>query len=336
MKTVKVGIIGCGHLGRTHAECVGQLEGAYLSAYCDVFEENAIKLLEKFGGDYATSDVQRLLDDTSIDALYITTLHDSHAELSIQALNAGKHVLVEKPLSMSLEDCLRIGEAVTRSRKKLFTAFKMRYFDMLWKAKELIPEPLVVTMQMMDNRWPDNMWANDPVKGGGNVISQGCHSTDIMRYVAGSEPVEVYAAGGNYYQPTGVVDNLVAVYRFANGAAGNLVQGDCRCPEQTSKFFMQLFAKDKSITICDRLTTLTYQEDGEPTVVYKGSESGFLEENRAFLQCIREDTPPLINHVDGLYATLMILQAIASLQSGKPEPIQAVVEQALSGSTQAV
>ncbi|MFK7691567.1 Gfo/Idh/MocA family protein [Paenibacillus sp. HJGM_3] len=331
MKQVKVGIIGCGNLGRTHAECIQQLDGMTVAAYCDVFEENARKLLERFGGDYATSDVQRLMDDPSIDALYITTLHDTHAELSIRALEAGKHVLVEKPLAMSLEDCLRIGEAVGKSGKKLFTAFKMRYYDMLWKAKELIPEPLVVTMQMMDNRWADGMWANDPVKGGGNVLSQGCHSADILRYVTGAEPVEVYAAGGNYYQPSGVVDNLVAVYRFSNGAAGNLVQGDCRCPEQTSKFFMQLFAENKSITLNDRLTTLTYQEAGQETVVYKGSESGFLEENRAFLQCIQEDTPPMIDHVDGLYATLMILQAMESLKSGKPEPIQAVVNQALSG-----
>jgi len=74
------------------------------------------------------------------------------------------------------------------------------------------------------------MWANDPVKGGGNVISQGCHSCDILRFVAGAEPLEVYAAGGNYYQGTGVVDNLCAVFRFDNGAAGSWVQGDAACP----------------------------------------------------------------------------------------------------------
>lgn len=330
MANVRVGIIGCGNLGRTHAECIQQLEGVELAAYADVFEQNAQKLLEKFGGDYATSDVSKLVADPTLDAIYVTTLHDTHAEYCIRALEAGKHVLVEKPLAMNLEECLRIGAAVTKSGKKLFTAFKMRYFDMLWKAKELIPQPVMVTMQMMDGRWPDSMWANDPIMGGGNVISQGCHSTDILRFVAGGEPVEVYAAGGNYYQKSGVIDNLVAVYRFDNGTAGNLVQGDCNCPELTSKFFMQLFAEGKSITICDRLTTLTYQEAGQPTVVYKGSESGFLEENRAFIQCIQDDTPPLIDHVDGLYATLMILQAIESLKSGKPEPIKAVVEQALS------
>jgi predicted dehydrogenase len=329
MSPIQIGIIGCGNLGRTHADCIQQVNGAEIAAYCDVHEPNAQAMLKQYGGRYATGDVNLLFNDPALDAIYITTLHDTHAEYTIRALNAGKHVLVEKPLAMNMEDCLRIGEAVRASGRKLFVAYKMRYFDMLAKAKQLIPNPLMVTMQMLDNRWPDQMWANDPVKGGGNVISQGCHSADILRYVAGGNPIEVYAAGGNYYQATGVVDNLVAVFRFDNGVAGNLVQGDCGCPPLTSKFFMQLFAEGKSITISDRLTTLIYQETGKEEVVYKGTESGFLEENKAFIQCLNEDTPATIDHVDGLYATLMILQAIESLTSGKPEPIHSVVVQAL-------
>ncbi|RKN62873.1 Gfo/Idh/MocA family protein [Paenibacillus ginsengarvi] len=330
MKTIQVGIIGCGNLGKTHADCIAQIEGMEIRAYCDVFEQNAQKLLAQYGGDYATTDVDRFFSDPLIDAIYVTTQHDTHAEYSIRALEAGKHVLVEKPLAMTTEDCLRIGDAVVRSGKKLFTAFKMRYYELLWKAKELIPQPVMVTMQMVDNRWGDTIWANDPVKGGGNVLSQGCHSADILRFVAGGDPVEVYAAGSNYYQPSGVVDNMVAVFRFDNGAAGNLVQGDAGCPPLTSKFFMQLFAENKSITISDRLTTLTYKEAGKETQVFHGTESGFLEENKAFLRCLQEDTPAPIDHIDGLYATLMVLQAFESLRSGKPEPIKAVVEQAVS------
>ncbi|MDF2720376.1 MAG: oxidoreductase domain protein [Paenibacillus sp.] len=330
MSTIRVGIIGCGNLGRTHAKCVSELEGMKLTAYCDVFEQSAKAMLEQFGGDYATTDLDRFFNDPNLDVIYVTTQHDTHADFSIRAMEAGKHVLVEKPLAMTTEDCARIGETVVRTGKKLFTAFKMRYYDMLWKAKELIPNPVMVTMQMMDNRWSDTMWANDPIKGGGNVLSQGCHSADILRFVAGGEPVEVYAAGANYYQKTGVVDNMSAVFRFDNGTAGNLVQGDSGCPPLTSKFYMQLFAENKSITICDRLTTLTYKEAGKEAQVFTGTESGFMEENRAFLKCLQEDTPPPIDHIDGLYATLMILQAFESLKSGKPEPIKAIVERSTS------
>jgi predicted dehydrogenase len=196
---------------------------------------------------------------------------------------------------------------------------------MILKAKELIPAPLMVTMQMMDGRWGDDIWPNDPVKGGGNVLSQGCHSCDILRFVANSDPLEVFAVGGNYYTATGVVDNLCAVFRFESGAAGNWVQGDCDCPSFTSKFYMQLFAEGKSITLNNRLTTLTYHENGKDPEVFTGSETGLMEENRAFLQCLQTDTRPTIDHIDGLMATLMPMQAIASLKSGKPEPIAAVV-----------
>jgi predicted dehydrogenase len=330
MRTIKAGMIGCGNLGRTHAKCIAELEGMEISAYCDIYEPSAKAMLEQFGGDYATTDTERFFNDPNLDCIYITTQHDTHAEFAIRALEAGKHVLVEKPLAMTGEDCLRIGEAVQKSGKKLFTAFKMRYYELLWKAKELIPKPVMVTMQMMDNRWNSTMWANDPVKGGGNVLSQGVHSTDVLRFVAGGDPTEVYAAGGNYYQPTGVVDNMVAVYRFDNGTAGSLVQGDCACPPLTSKFFMQIFAEGQSITLSDRLTTLTYTEAGKPVQVFKGTETGFLEENKAFLKCIQEDTPAPIDHIDGLYATLMILQAFESLKSGRPEPIKSVVEQVVT------
>jgi len=330
MSTIRVGIIGCGGLGKLHATCIDQLEGMEVRAYCDVFEKSAQALLEQFGGAYATTDTDLFFHDPELDVIYVTTQHDTHTEYSIRALEAGKHVLVEKPLAMTVEDCVRIGEATVRTGKKLFTAFKMRYYELLLKAKELIPQPVVVTMQMMDNRWGSTIWGNDPVKGGGNVLSQGCHSADILRFVSGGEPVEVYAAGSNYYQPTGVIDNMVAVFRFDNGAAGSLVQGDSGCPPHTSKFFMQLFAENKSITITDRLTTMIYTETGKEPQVFKGTESGFLEENKAFLRCLQEDTPAPIDHVDGLYATLMVLQAFESLRSGKPEPIQSVVEKAVA------
>ncbi len=70
-----------------------------------------------------------------------------------------------------------------------------------------------------------------------------------MRFVAGSAPISVYAVGQNYYQKTGVIDNMAAVYRFANGVTGNLVQGDSYCSSLVSKFYLQVFAENKSATL---------------------------------------------------------------------------------------
>lgn len=319
--TLRAALIGCGGLGRVHAQMVQQLDGMTMVAFCDVMAAQAQKLAAEFGGEYATTDVARVFADPSIQVVYICTHHDTHADFCIRAARAGKHILVEKPLALKTEECIEIGRVVEATGVKLMTAFKMRYFDMIQQVKTLIPNPVMVTMQMMDNRWPDAMWANDPIKGGGNVLSQGVHSCDILRYVVGSDPVEVYAVGQNYYQQSAVIDNMAAVYRFANGTTGNLVQGDAHCPSHVSKFYMQVFAENRSATLSDRLTTLTYQEKGQEPVIYKGSETGFLEENRDFIKALQEDRPAPIDHRDGLLATLMILQGFRSIATHQPQPI---------------
>jgi len=319
------GLIGCGNIGKVFADAISELDGMDLVAFCSRTKAKADKYCETYRGEYSTTDVQVLFDDPTIDAVYITTWHDSHADLCIRAAHAGKHILVEKPLALTVEECQAIGRTVEESGVTLMVAFKMRYYDMILKARELIPNPVMVTMQMMDNRWPDDLWASHPVTGGGNVLSQGCHSCDILRFVANSDPIEVYAAGDNYYTSTGVVDNLCATFRFENGVAGSWVQGDANCPPLTSKFYMQMFAENKSLTLGDRLCTLTYSEAGEEPQVFTGTETGFVEENRAFIDCLINDTLPPIDHVDGLMATLMVLQAFNSLESGKPEPVASLI-----------
>jgi len=325
-ETLRAGLIGCGNLGRVHTEVLQELDGMDMVAFCDVDLERARAFQAQYGGQRATDDPDDLFRDETLDAVYICTWHDTHAELCIRAAEAGKHIMVEKPLALTVDECRAVGEAVARSGVKLMTAFKMRYFDMVLKAKALIPHPLLVTMQMMDNPWDPSGWASDPHKGGGNVLSQGCHSCDILRFVADSDPVEVYAVGDNYYTPTGVIDNLTATFRFANGTAGSWVQGDANCPPLTSKFFMQIFAQGESITLSDRLCTLTYHKYGQEPQVFRGAETGFVEENRAFVDSLLNDTPPAIDHVDGLMATLMVLQAFNSIRSGQPEPIAAIAQ----------
>lgn len=324
-KTLRGGLIGCGAIGKVFAEAIAGIEGLDLVAFCSRDEAKAEQFRAAYGGEYSASDAERLISDPSLDAIYITTWHDSHADLAIRSARAGKHVMIEKPLALSVAECQAIGRAVEETGIKLMVAFKMRYYELVCKAHELIPQPVVVTMQMMDNRWPDDFWASDPVKGGGNVLSQGVHSCDILRFMAGADPVAVYAAGGNYYTGTGVIDNLTATFRFANGVAGSWVQGDCRIAPLTSKFFLELFAENRSVTLSDRLCTLTYNKAGQDPQVFRGAESGFIEENRVFVDCLLSDRQPPINHVDGLMATLMVLQAFASLKSGQPEPVASLI-----------
>lgn len=324
-KTVNIGIIGCGGIGAEHAKALAQIDGHRIVAFCDLLESRAREYQATYGADYATADPGRIIADPAIDTVYVLTQHDSHADLCIRSAQAGKNVLVEKPLALTVDDCLRIGRAVQHSGITLMTAFKMRYYDLVQRTREMMPRPLMLTMQMMDNRWPGDMWANDPLKGGGNVLSQGCHSCDLLRFMAGSDPVEVYAAGGNYYQPTGIVDNLCATFKFANGVVASWVQGDCRQPTFVSKFFLQAFEMDRSISLSDRLTRMVVHSAAGGVVETRSTETGFVEENRAFIHALQNGLPAPIDHRDGLLATLMVLQAFASLRSGRPEPVASLL-----------
>jgi hypothetical protein len=89
---------------------------------------------------------------------------------------------------------------------------------------------------------------------------------------------------------------------------------------------MEVFAENRSITLSDRFCTLVYKEAGQETARFTGEETGFVEENRAFIKALQDDTPVPIDHVDGLMATLMMVQVGRSLKSGKPEPIAALLE----------
>ncbi len=145
-------LIGCGSIGSLHAQCVQQLDAIEMVAYCDVDAGRAQKTLDTYGGRYATADVDQILADDALQVVYICTQHDTHADFCIRAAQAGKHVLVEKPLALTVEACQAVGRAVADSGITLMTAFKMRYYDLVQKVHELIPQPSLVTMQMMDNR----------------------------------------------------------------------------------------------------------------------------------------------------------------------------------------
>lgn len=320
---ISVAIIGCGSIGEIHAECLQSVEGARLAAFCDAFEPRAQELCRKFQGVYATTDPARIFADDSIDAVYICTHHDTHSLLAIQSAQAGKHVMMEKPLALTLDECYQVGNEVEKSGISLMTGFKMRYYPSVAKVKQFIPKPLVTVAQMMDGHWPSDFWANDPVKGGGNVLSQGCHTMDLVYYLNESEPERIYAEGGNFtHEGVKIIDNIVATIRFANGMVASVAQGDSGQTPFVSKFSFQVMDGTRTAHLHDRMKTATLF-DGEKSTEHKDPEEyGFQEENRDFIRALQTKQKPPITHRDGLRATLLILKAFESIRTGLPQDVR--------------
>lgn len=318
MADIGLGLIGCGGLGRTHVDCVRRIPGARFVGFADVHAPAAEKLCADFMGDYATTDSNRVINDKNIQAIYICTRHDSHASLAIAAAQAGKHVLIEKPLALSMGDCQAVADEVKRAGTHLMPAFKLRYYPLIQKAHEFIPQPQLVMGQIMDNRWADTAWAQDPVQGGANVHSQGCHATDIIRYLAGSEPKRIWAAGGMLTHPGHpCIDHCVASIQFANGNVGSWINGDAAVGQYTSKFFFEIFGDGRSVQIFDRMKKATFH-DGEKTwTEERPEEEGFYLENCEFIAALKENRPPALTAHDGIQATKIVLAADQAIRTGQ-------------------
>lgn len=320
--SINIGIIGCGEMGQIHARCIKEIGTATIRGFCDADESKAQKLLSYSPDAYICSDPQKLLDDDSIRTVYICTYNDSHARLGIAAARAGKHVMMEKPVAMSLKECSELQDAVERSEIHFMTAFKLRFYPTVQKVREFIPSPLMCVAQMSDERWPDSFWGNDPVRGGGNVLSQGCHAADLMCYLLGSEPVKVYAAGGNYHHKgLDITDALTATVTFANGATANLVVGDIGITPHVSKLSFQLLDGARTAHLYDRLKQAFLWDGKREEHLVDLEEFGFLNENKEFFNVISGKAQPSATLRHGIRATVLLLRAIESAKTGQPQPV---------------
>ncbi len=326
-----LGVIGCGSMARSHMRNAVALENVRLHGFADAREEAAQGFLDEFGGAYATTDPHRVLRDDAVDAVLIATNHDTHVTFGLAAAEAGKHMLMEKPMSMTVPQCDALVEAVETADVRLMTGFKLRFAPLVQEAKRLAPEPFLLLGHMLCNRWDDALWAVDPVRGGGNILSQGCHTFDLVCYLAGAAPVEVFAVGGNYtHADKTYPDNMAGTIRFANGAAASVIQGDAADTSLVSKFFFEVFADGISVQLHDRLHTAAVSgpQAGDRTALHApGGQDpeGLHQELAEFAGCLQSGAPWRIgaDHHAGRRATLLAHAFFAAIETGKPQDVSA-------------
>jgi predicted dehydrogenase len=182
-------------------------------------------LAGKFGFQYACSDHRRILEDQSIGSVIITTRHDLHATLVVEALKAGKYVFVEKPLCLTEEELDEIQDLCETANAALMVGFNRRYSLHGRDMKEFFSrrrEPLVVNYRVNAGYLEDSHWTQDLETGGGRILGEVCHFVDFLQYVTGSAPIRVYAEAISPTCKYGADDNLTAMIRFHDGSIGTI------------------------------------------------------------------------------------------------------------------
>jgi predicted dehydrogenase len=319
-EVVRVGVIGCGGISHGHMSNMKLLPQFHLRATMDIVEDAAKSACKEFGADYYTTDLNRVLKDPEIDAVYICTHHNTHVPIGIKAANAGKHIFCEKPLALTIEECDQMVNTVKATGVKFMVGFHLRFAPLCKTAKEIVPKPVMTWGRMIQDRWPDDSWAQDPVEGGGNVLSVGCHTTDMVCWFNPSKPVEVHAEGGTMrHASKNVIDTMVSTIRFENGSVGVTIVADCG-PAGLPAIAYELLGEGEGVYVIPRLEFWHNGQKVDINTVGGGGKE-YIHENRAFAEYVLHGGPSPVSVEDGRMTTLLILKGFESVRTGKSQEI---------------
>lgn len=334
---IKVGIIGAGRIGRVHSESISKyVKGAEIKAISDIkVTEELQSWAASMGIPHVYDDYRKILQDPEIDAVLVCSSTNTHAPISIEAAQAGKHIFCEKPVDPNKDKIREVLDVVDKARVKFQVGFNRR-FDHNFKAiKDRvvagdIGKPHLIRVTSRD---PDAPPIEYVKVSGGMFFDMTIHDFDMIRYLSGSEVVEVYAAGGVLVNPeigkAGDIDTAVITLKLANGAIGVI--------DNSRK---AVYGYDQRAEVFGSKGAVQTSNDTNSTAVYS-CEAGviaekpkyfflerymqsFAEEIRCFIDSIVNDTPTAVNGNDGLQPVLIALAAQKSLEEGRPVKLSEV------------
>lgn len=273
---------------------------------------------KKFGFQYAASDEDEVIHDPKINTIAILTRHDSHAELVVKALKAGKHVFVEKPLALNSSQLSAISKQLKGNGQSLLTVgYNRRFAPLSEKLAEFYTnrtEPLHVHYRINAGPISLNHWTQDPEIGGGRIIGEACHFIDFITFLVGSSPVSVSAHalpdGGKYRE-----DNVSMTTTFPDGSIGvvdYLANGDKSFPKERVEVFC-----DGKISVLDDFVSLHTVADGKKQEEKGAQDKGWVNEWKAFVRSIRGGGDPPIPYEQLIGVTKATFAAVESIRSGE-------------------
>jgi len=327
---IRFGVIGAGRIGKLHAEnLASRIPGVEVASIADInlaaAQETAARLhITKFTPDY-----QEILADPSIEAVAICSSTDVHAQMVVEAAQAGKHIFCEKPIDHNLARIDAALEAVGKAGVKLQIGFNRRFDSNFRKVYQMIREgkigePHILRITSRDPAPPPV----DYIKvSGGLFLDMTIHDFDMARYLMCSEVNQVYAAAGVKVDPqigeAGDIDTAVVILQFESGAIGTI--------DNSRK---AVYGYDQRVEVFGSQGMVSVSNNTPDTHIYSNQEGvhsakplyffleryteSFLTEMREFVESIRQDAPTPVQGIDGRIPVLMGLAARKSYEENRP------------------
>lgn len=289
---IRVAVIGAGGFAKgMHLPNLVELKDDFvLRAVVSRTGHNAATTGKRFSAEYCTTDHQEVLKDPDIDAVIIATRHDTHAALALDALRAGKHVLLEKPMALDEAELRAIEtfyQEATGPKPVLLTGFNRRFSPYAQRIASLVQKrsnPMLINYRMNAGYIPLDHWVHGP-EGGGRNMGEACHIYDLFTFLTGSQVKSVQAMAlaptTDYYSST---DNFVATMGFEDGSVASLTYtalGNVEFPKET----MEVFVDGMVISLND-YRALTVTGGRQKPLETRASNKGQKEELQAFAAAI--------------------------------------------------
>lgn len=334
------GIVGAGNIGALHAQAIRHLEGARLVAVSDLIEERAKALAGPAGAAWYT-DYGEMLRDRNVDVVNICTASGLHGQMAVAAAQAGKHVIVEKPMEITVERADEIIDACRENGVKLAVIFQYRFGTGVQKAKEAVGAGRLGQLTLCDAyvKWYRTQeyydtggwrgtWAMD---GGGALMNQSIHTIDLLQWLAG--PVEsVYAYTATLAHRMETEDTAVVLVEFRDGALGVIEGATSTYPGQPSRVELSgdkgtIVLEDGIVTRWDladaspeeeeamlRLEVSTGTGASEPMGISYHKHQRQIED---FVAAVWKNRSPLVDGIEGRKAVAIIQAIYQSAETGQ-------------------
>ena len=337
---INVGVIGCGKIAQIrHIPEYEANSNVVLKGFHDIDEKRTKELAKEYNCQ-AYASYEELLADKEIDAVSVCVANNAHADITIAALKAGKHVLCEKPMATTIEDCEAMVVAAKESNRYLMIGQNQRLAKAHEKARELISQGVigeVLTFRTtFGHSGPEDwsvdagkeVWFFDKSKAAmGAMADLGIHKTDVIQYIIGQKIVETQARlvtidkRDGSGELIGVDDNAICIYRMENGAFGTMTASWTYYGEEDnttiiygSKGILRLYDDPKySVQLIDANGKKTNYEVDQIQTNDNQTASGVID---LFIEGLINDTEPAISGEDVLHAMKVVFASIKSSEEG--------------------
>lgn len=310
---VGVAVIGAGGFATgVHLPNLARLSGCRLEAVCARTGPKAKQAAERFGARYCTTDYNEILSDDKVDAVIVATRHNVHAEITLAALRAGKHVFVEKPLALTVEDAEAICALAAETGKLVSVGFNRRcsrYAEAARDALRTAAGPASIHYRCNAGPLPVTHWTRDPLEGGGRILGEAVHFFDLCRWLSGGNPARISAEQLVLPGAEHSDDNLAVSLAMDNGALANvlyLTNGHTGLGKER----IEITSGGGALVIDDWKSIRFHGlkgKDASSSTEDKGQAA--LLDN--FLRAVRGEAELLVTAEDGLWATRIAVDALA-------------------------